>query len=111
MSEIEIHQRENNEISETHLKDNGEKFNRHCVEVLRLLYQGKKLTGRQLETIYGYDSRRLRDIYANRKDIVREWVIGEDGKTKFMQYHMVVPKQPTKAQVISMYQQTELNLQ
>ncbi len=99
--EIELHQRENNEISENHLKDNGEKFQRGCVFVLQLLYKGYRLNARQLEVDYNLDGRRLRDVFANRKDVVREWVKGADGKTKYMEYRMEFPKPPTKQQVIT----------
>ena len=94
-----LHQRENNDISENHLKDNGEKLSRHCVEVLRLLYLGKKLTARELETVYNMDGRRLRDIYANRKDCKRDWRKDENGKNIGMEYWLEIPKPPTKSSV------------
>lgn len=99
MNEL-LHQRENNVDSENHLKDNGEKFNNHCVEVLRLLYQGKKLNARQLETEYGYDGRRLRDVAANRKDVFKKWINGSNGKTRYVEYWMQIPGIPTKHETI-----------
>lgn len=96
----EIHQRENNEVSEQHLKDNGEKFSRHCNFVLGLLYQGRKLTARQLERDYNVDGRRLRDIYANRKECKKSWTLSADGKTQEMQYWLEIPLPPTKQEAV-----------
>jgi hypothetical protein len=94
-----LHERENNEISETHLKDNGEKFSHHCNFVLTLMYQGKKLTARQLEREYNIDGRRLRDIFANRKECKRAWRKDDDGKTQEMEYWLEIPH-PTKSECI-----------
>lgn len=90
-----LHDRENNDESENHLKDNGEKFSRHCIFVLGLLYRGAKITARQLERDYNVDGRRLRDIFANRKECRRAWRKGEDGKTQEMEYWLEIPT-PTK---------------
>jgi len=96
MSEL-LHQRESNQVSEQHLKDNGKKFSRHCNFVLGLMYQGHRLTARQLERDYNVDGRRLRDIYANRKECKRAWKHYEDGRTAEMEYWLEIPKPPTKA--------------
>lgn len=95
-----LHERENWEGGESHLKDNGEKFNNHCVAVLRLLYQGKRLNARQLETEYGYDGRRIRDVAANRKDVKKQWVKSSEGKTRYVEYWMEIPAIPTKSMCI-----------
>lgn len=106
-----LHERENSEITENHLKDNGEKFNNHCVAVLKLLYAGLRLTARELETKYNMDGRRLRDVYAARKDVKREWVKGEDGKTKWVQYYLQIEKPPTKTETIKKWETaTQLNI-
>jgi len=105
MPEIVIHQRENNEETEQHLKDNGKKFSRHCNIVLRLMYQGRKLTARQLEREYNIDGRRLRDIFANRKECKRQWRRDADGKTQEMEYWLEIPKPPTKTELCSFTQQ------
>lgn len=99
-SDFEIHQRENNEISENHLKENGKKFSRHCIFVLGLMYMGMRLTGRQLERDYNIDSRRLRDIKANRSDCKKAWRLSDDGKTQEMEYFLELPAPPTKKQTI-----------
>jgi len=96
-----LHEIENNPSSENHLKDNGEKFNRHCVEVLKLLYQGKRLNARQLETEYGYDGRRIRDVAANRKDVKKQWVRSAEGKTRYVEYWLDLPLPPTKQKAIA----------
>lgn len=95
-----LHEAENNESSEQHLKDNGEKFSRHCNFVLGLLYQGMRLNARQLEREYNIDGRRLRDIYANRKECKRAWVKGADDKTQVMEYWLDIPTPPSKTEVI-----------
>lgn len=95
-----IHERENNQQSEQHLKDNGEKFSRHCNFVLGLMYQGYRLTARQLERDYNVDGRRLRDIFANRKECKKRWRVSEDGKTQEMEYWLEIPPSPTKAKAI-----------
>jgi len=99
MSEL-LHQAENNEASTQHLKDNGEKFSRHCNFVLGLLYQGHKLTARQLERDYNVDGRRLRDIFANRKECKKTWRLSEDGKTQEMEYWLEIPLSPTKQEAV-----------
>lgn len=94
-----LHEKENNQETESFLKDNGEKFNNHCVEVLKLLYRGLKLSSRELETQYNMDGRRLRDIYAARKDCKREWKRDENGKRLYVQYYLNIPKPPTKTKL------------
>lgn len=94
-----IHERENNDISENHLKDNGGKFSRHCVFVLGLMYRGMRLTARQLEREYNIDGRRLRDIFANRKECKRDWRKDDKGKNSEMEYWLEIPKQPTKKEL------------
>lgn len=95
MTEIILHQTENNIVSEQHLKDNGKKFSRHCNIVLEMMYRGKRLTARQLEREYNIDGRRLRDIFANRKECKRAWRHYEDGTTQEMEYWLEIPR-PTK---------------
>jgi hypothetical protein len=94
-----LHEIENNEVSQKHLKDNGQKFSRHCNIVITLLYQRKRLTARQLEREYNIDGRRLRDIYANRKECKKAWRV-EGGKEIEMEYWLEIPIPPTKSEVI-----------
>lgn len=98
--EIIIHERESNEVSEQHLKDNGKKFSRHCNIILSLMYKGHRFTARQLEREYNFDGRRLRDIYANRKECKRDWRKDAEGKNSEMEYWLEIPKQhPTKGEL------------
>lgn len=92
-----LHEFENNIVSETHLKDNGKKFSRHCNIVLSLMYKGMRLTARQLEREYNIDGRRLRDIFANRKECKRDWRKDKDGKNIEMEYWLDIVKPPTKS--------------
>ncbi len=97
-----IHNIENNPDSESHLEQNLEKFSGDCLTVMRLLYKGIRLTGRMLERDYDLDSRRLRDCYAARPDIVkRTWVLTPDGKrTKWKQYYIEIPMPPSKKESV-----------
>lgn len=95
-----LHQRENNEVSENHLKDNGKKFQKHCVELLRLMYKGYRLNARQVERDFNYDGRRLRDIFQHRSECKRDWKKDKDGKNLFMEYWLDIPGLPTKRELI-----------
>lgn len=98
-----LHDRENAEDLNQHLKDNGEKFNRQCVMVLQLLYSGKRFTGKQVNEVLDIacGDRRLRDLFVARKDIRREWVYTEDGKrTRWKEYWLEIPTPLTKSAVI-----------
>lgn len=94
-----LHERENNEVSEQHLKENGQKFSRHCCIVLDMMYRGARLTARQLEREYNIDGRRLRDIYAGRKECKRAWRKDASGKNVEMEYWLEIPEPPTKKRV------------
>jgi len=97
--EIIQHERENNEVSEEFLKSNGEKFHNGCIQVLRLLYTGRKYTAKEVnDTLNMADGgRRLRDIYANRKDCKRQKRYKADGHLEGMEYFLDIPTPPTKA--------------
>lgn len=98
-----LHDRENAEDLSQHLKDNGEKFNRQCVMVLKLLYSGKRFTGKQVNEMLDIacGDRRLRDLFVARKDIKREWIYSEDGKrTRWKEYWLEIPRPITKTELI-----------
>jgi len=103
MNEPILHQRESSEDTESFLKENGEKFNRQCVQVLQLLYQGKRLAAKEVNDILDIadGGRRLRDIFASRKDCKREWIKGEDGKRKGVKYWLEGISPPTKHSTIA----------
>lgn len=98
-----VHEFENNSETQQHLKDNGEKFNRQCVLVLKLLYSGQKYTGKQVNDILNIacGDRRLRDLFVAKKEVKRAWVYTEDGKkTRWKEYWLDIPSLPTKSEVI-----------
>lgn len=101
MSEL-IHEKENNPISEMFLKDNREKFNNDCIAVLKLLYSGKRYTGKEICDLTGQAAgdRRLRDIFANRKDCMKAPRRKPNGKLEGMEYWLNIPMPPTKAKAI-----------
>lgn len=106
-----LHETENNIVSEQHLKDNGKKFSRHCNIVLTMMYQGRRFTARQLEREFNMDGRRLRDIFANRKECKREWIYSKDGKTQEMEYWLDIPRPATKKELTNnALQQLSLNI-
>ena len=99
-----LHQRENNELSESFLKDNGKKFAADCVIVLKLLYSGKRLTAKDVNDLTGMadGGRRLRDIYAARKDCKKaaRYVDKENKTGKIgMEYWLDIPMPPTKEEL------------
>lgn len=100
MNELIAHEKENWEGGESFVKDNGQKFQRHCVELLRMMYQGKRLHGRQVEVEFNMDGRRLRELYQHRKDILRAWKKDDKGKNIYMEYWLEIPPYPTKSAVI-----------
>ena len=103
MNDTLLHDRESCSDTEQHLKDNGEKFNRQCVMVLKLLYSGRRYTGKQVNEILDIacGDRRLRNLFAARKDVRREWVYTSDGKkTRWKEYWLEGITQPTKHEVI-----------
>lgn len=113
-----LHEFENAEDTESFLKENSIKFSGDCLTILKLLYNGQRLSGYDVVSKYGMDSRRLRDIFTARPDIVRkEWVLNENGKRKYVQYYITPILQPTKKAAISWatdflnrQQGTQLNL-
>jgi len=92
-----LHQKENNEFSESFLKENGQKFSNQCIQVLRLLYKGMKLTAKQTNDILNIadGGRRLRDLFAFRSDVKKQ-VRYTNGKKEGVEYFLDIPKQPTK---------------
>lgn len=120
MNEGILHDRENNEWSEQFLKDNGIKFTSDCVKVLRLLYKGLRLTAKQVNDMTGMadGGRRLRNIFANRKDCKKDIRRKANGTgLEGVEYWLEIPGIPTKNEliesankVIEDLKQTEKNL-
>ncbi len=92
-----LHQNENNADTESFLKSNGKKFQGDCLTVMKLLYQGVRLSSKDCWEKYGLHDRRLRNCFEARPDIVqREWKTDGDGKRKYKEYFINIPKQLTK---------------
>ena len=98
-----LHEFENDKETESFLIEKNIKFSGDCLAIFKMLYKGLKLSGYDVVSKYGMDSRRLREIYTARPDIVRkEWVKDEKGKRKFVQYYIPPIITPTKAAAIEM---------
>lgn len=97
-----LHERESTQETETFLKENGKKFSQDCVTAMKLMYQGIRLNGDTCKHLYGISDRRLRDCIAGRPDVVRkEWVVGQDGKRKVVEYFIPPIITPSKAKSIA----------
>ena len=95
-----IHEKENNQDTESFLKSNGKKFQGDCLTVMKLLYSGKRLSGHELQVTYGLHDRRLRDCFNARPDIVkREWVLNDAGKRMYVEYFIPKFSPPTKSEL------------
>jgi len=104
-----LHEFENNQDTESFLKQNGERLSNQCVQVMRHLYAnlGKRYTAKMIndELNIADGGRRLRDLFAFRNDIKREWIKNEDGScTKGKEYWLEIPKPPTKKELTMFYQ-------
>lgn len=95
MPEIEIHEHENNQETESFLSEKREDFKSDALFLLHLLYRGHRLNGRQVE-MWGINSRRLRELILSHKEIKRDWKKDENDKRIVMEYWLEIPKQETK---------------
>lgn len=84
---IELHDRENNEESEKHLKENHKKFSAQCLKVLQLFLDGKRLTVLSAYS-FGVSSlpRRVLDIKENGIHVDDKWIIDDKGKRLHKEY-------------------------
>lgn len=103
MNEL-LHDRENNDWSEQFLKDNGEKFAKQAVAVLRLLYQGKRLTAKNGNDILNIADcgRRIREIFAAKKECKKAIRI-TNGKKEGVEYWLEIPPIKTKKEITSKF--------
>lgn len=99
MPEIEIHEFESSDDTETFLNEKREDFKSDALFLLHLLYRGHRLNGRQVE-MWGVNSRRLRELFVSHKEVKREWKKDENGKRIVMEYWLEIPKIPTKEEVL-----------
>lgn len=95
-----LHSVENNEDTESFLKENGKKFGDDCIKAMQLMYKGVRLNGDTCKELYGFSDRRLRDCIAGRPDIVKkEWKRNSEGKRLYVEYWIEPIKPPTKTDV------------
>lgn len=103
---LEIHDRENNEDSQSFKDENAGKFKEACMKVLRLLNQGKRLTVKDAIAEHDIASlpRRIADLREGGiKNIKDAWVKNAAGKRLYKEWWMDIPTRPTKAQVVEMF--------
>lgn len=95
-----IHEHENWEDGNSFLKQNGKKFQGDCLMAMKLMYQGIRLNSETCWNVYHIHDRRLRNCREARPDIVKsDWVRDANGKRKYVEYWIDVPKPPTKSEV------------
>lgn len=99
MNEIEIHQRESTEDTESFLQENIEKFEIGAVFLLKKMLTGERLTAKDVMQKYGIHDRRLRDLFISGK-CQREWVLNDKGKRLYVEYFIPIPKPITKTELI-----------
>lgn len=89
--EINVHQRENNIVSEAWLEANKGLFSESCLSVLKALVAGIELTTDNAKELAGTRSlpRRILDLRQNNGiSISSEWILNEQGKRTVMKYYM-----------------------
>lgn len=97
-----LHQREQDENTESFLQENHDKFETDCVFLLGLMIKGERLSAKTVVQKYGKESRRLRDLFIAGK-CEKSWVLNEKGKRQHVEYFVDVPKPPTKTKVIELW--------
>jgi len=96
-----IHERENREDLEAHLKQNGKKFSNQCVTLMIEMYKGRRLSGPVVEQEFKMNSRRLRNCIEGRPDVVkRGWRKDILNNTTVMEYWIDIPMPETKKQLV-----------
>ena len=96
-----LHERENNEDTESFLKQNGDKFSRDCIRAMQLMYLGERLNGETCKSLHKIHDRRLRECFAARPDVVKKaWKLDSNGKRLYVEYWINVILPPSKTEVI-----------
>lgn len=108
-SQIPIHDRENNQDSESFLQQNAQNISDKCLKVLEILNTGKRLQVLEAANM-GIASlpRRILDLKTAGFNIKDEWIIGADGKRKVKEYFLEITKRPTKQQVLEAFKNGNL---
>lgn len=99
-----IHDRENNDDSERHLSENRDKFESDAEFLYRLMKMGKKFSDQEVVSKYGINGRRLRELFNEKEDVKKSWVLNEKGKRIYVTYFIEQPITPTKAAAIAIGQ-------
>tara|TARA_R110000868_G_scaffold203901_1_gene451815 strand:+ start:1273 stop:1605 length:333 start_codon:yes stop_codon:yes gene_type:complete len=99
MSEL-THIRENNDDSERHLSENRSKFETDAMFLLKQMLRGEILTAKTVVQKYSIADRRLRDLENDGK-CKKRWKLNEVGKRLYVEYFCEIPKQLTKSDIIS----------
>ncbi len=110
IGEIEIHQRESSEDTESFLQENIKTFETDCLFLLKCMLRGERLSAKTVVQKYGKESRRLRELYTSGK-CEKEWMHNEKGKRTHVEYFITPPKPPTKHSLQIAYKQKELNFE
>lgn len=96
-----LHERENNQDTESFLKENGKKFSQDCITAMKLMYQGIKLNGETCKQLYGFHDRRLRECRDARPGIVKSaWKRDAAGKRLYVEFWIDTPLPPTKQEAV-----------
>jgi len=87
--QLQIHYKENNPESESHLHENRKAFSAQCELILSLLKSGIKLTVKDAMLNYNISSlpRRILDIRNNGVKIKSTWII-KNGRRTVKYYHL-----------------------
>jgi hypothetical protein len=99
MKEIEIHQREKDNDTESFLQENIKTFETDAVFLLKLMLNGERLTGKDVMQKYGIHDRRLRDLHISGK-CEKAWKLNEKGKRMYVEYFIPKSHQQTKQECI-----------
>jgi hypothetical protein len=107
MPEIEIHQRESTEETESFHQENIKKAESDAVFLLGQMLRGEILTAKTVVQKYGIADRRLRDLQISGK-CKKRWKLNDDGKRQYVEYYCEIPKAPTKLSVAAKWTEQKL---
>lgn len=98
MNDNLVHQRENNEDTETFLQENIGKHENACMFLLKKMMAGERLSARTVMMKYGVQDRRLRDLEISGK-CEKSWKLNSEGKRLYVEYFVSIPKPLSKLEV------------
>lgn len=94
-----LHERENNQDTESFLQENIDKFQTDAVFLLGIMLKGEKLTAKTVVQKYGKEPRRLRDLFISGK-CKKQWKLDDKGKRLYVEYYCEIPLPPTKQEAV-----------